>query len=167
MNLPGQGQDLFEASAGPGRNRQDGHMPAKGQCFGYVFFEGGQGGGRYQVTFVDQNHEGSLACVQHVHEPFVLLADAFGGVQGEQGHVGLGAGFDGRVDRIFFHAVRDSGTAAYSGGVHKDVILPVAPEAHVHAVACGAGHVGDDHPFFPGQSVDQGGLARVGPSQHG
>ena len=92
----------------------------------------------------------------------VLLRDPFVGVDEDEAHVTAIDGHGGTEDGELLHPVVYLGFFAHTGGVDEDVFAELIFKIAVHCVPGGAGHVADDDPFFPQDTVDQGGLAHVG-----
>jgi hypothetical protein len=65
------------------------------------------------------------------------------------------------VQTVELDIARELGVLAHASGVDGDVALSVAFESHVHAVARGAGHFGNDDAFGSREAVDERALARV------
>src|SRR5690606_19652959 len=59
--------------------------------------------------------------------------------------------------------VLDAAFPLHSGGVDDEELATVALEAHVDRVARRPGHLADDHPLLPSESVHEGRLAGVLP----
>ena len=119
------------------------------------------------VPFVHRDHHGAPALEHVAGDVRILLGDAFGRVEHEDGDVR-------RLDRLQrlddgeeLGPLAGLAAAAQARGIDQRVAPAGALERHLDRVARGARLVEGDHPLLADQRVDQGGFADVGPADDG
>ena len=120
-----------------------------------------------QVPLVVDQYEGPPGVDRLLDDAHVLVGDRLGGVQEDDGDLGLLDGALGAQDRVVVGAAGLPHTTADPGGVHEDPLAPVELENLIDRVAGGARHLVDHHAGGSGDGVEQGGLADVRPSHQG
>ena len=121
----------------------------------------------HAIPLVQGDDQGTAGLEDEAEQVEVVLDHPFAGVHDEDHHVGVLDRLEGLHHRELFHRLEDLAAAPHASGVDQGVLLLVALERDVDAVAGGAGLVVDDHPLFAEHAVDQGRLAHVGPADDG
>ncbi len=121
----------------------------------------------HAVPLVQRDDQRAAGLQHEAEQVEVVLDHALAGVHHEDHHVGVLDGLEGLHHRELLHRLEDLAAAAHAGGVDQGVLLFVALERDVDAVAGGAGLVVDDHPLLAEHAVDQGRLADVGAADDG
>src|ERR1700722_7126667 len=120
-----------------------------------------------QIPFIDDDDDGASALVGVSGDRGVELADAFGGVDDEQGNISafqvLACHHDGK---FLGHEARLA-FAADAGGVDEAEGAAVVLDDFDAGAAAGAGGGGDDGAVGRSQAVEQRGLADVGVADDG
>ncbi len=96
----------------------------------------------------------------------VLLDQAASGIQHHDGDMALLDGFQRLDDRELLGDLADVLATADAGSIDQHVRLATTLEGDLDGVACRARLVEDHHALLAEQSVDQGRLAHIGPSDH-
>ena len=117
-----------------------------------------------QLPLVEDDQHRAAGGVDALGEALVLVGDALGGVDDEQGDVGLVDRGQGPHDREVLGAVVDLAAAAHAGGVDEADRPVVGVHDRVDRVARGAGHVVHHGAVVADEAVEQRGLADVGPA---
>ena len=122
---------------------------------------------RHAVPLVDRDHQCPTGLQGEAQQVEVVVHHAFTGVHHKDHHVGVLDGLQGLHHGEFFNFLMDLAALAHTGGVDQRVLLVVAFERDVDAVAGGAWLVIDDNAVFTEHAVDQGRLAHIGAADNG
>ncbi len=121
----------------------------------------------HAVPLVQRDHQRPTGLDGEAEQVEVVVDHAFAGVHDEDHHVGVLDRLQRLHHRELLDFLVDLAALAHAGGVDQRVLLVVALEGDVDAVAGGAGLVIDHHAVFAEHAVDQGRLAHVGPADDG
>ena len=105
--------------------------------------------------------------MRHAGNALVLLGDADGGVDDDEGHVGALDGTLGTHVGVELQVLVDDGALAHTGGVDEAVLDALVLDERVDGVTGGAGHVAHDGALLAAEAVEQGGLTGVGAADDG
>ena len=169
-----QVHDRLDVLAGLGRDERHGHVAHRAERMldeigesAHVALRGVGRVVQHQVPLIDREDARLVFLGDVIGQLLVEPGDALGGVEEQQDDVGAADRPLGAVDRVKVEVVADLGVALDSGGVDRQERHAVELELNVDRVAGRSRPLGDDHPLGPRQGVDQGGLAGVGPADHG
>ena len=129
--------------------------------------DGGEGVLVHQIPLVDHQDHGRAGLLGVAGDHRVLMGDPLHRVDQQQGNVGPGHRLLGLEDRQLFRAFVGLALAPDPGGIDEPVDPVVHMEHGVHRIPGGAGHVAHQAALVAQQPVGQGGLAHVGPADHG
>ena len=121
----------------------------------------------HQVPLVVDQDQGTACVNDLLDDAHVLLADRLGGVQEDDGDLGLVDGALRAQDRVVVGAPRLLDAPADPGGIDEDPLAPVKLNDLVDRVPGGAGGLVDDDAFPARDGVQQRGLADIGPPHEG
>ena len=93
-----------------------------------------------------------------------MVDHAFACIHNEHHDVGILNRLQGLDHRELFHRLEDLAAATHASGIYQGVLLVIALERDVDAVAGGTGLVIHNDPFFTQHAVDQGRLTNVRPA---
>ena len=169
--LVGDVDGLPDAMDGFARERTGGHnggIAHERHAVGDLLANLGLGVGTlHQVPLVQHDDHGALAVGGEARHALVLVGQADGAVDDQDGHVGTVDGAHGAHEAVVLHVLVDLALLAQAGGVDDGVALTVVLDDGVDGVARGAGDVGHDGAVIRGQTVGQRGLASVGATDDG
>ena len=97
----------------------------------------------------------------------ILLGKAFGGVDENHADIRPVHRHVRAEDAVALHIFQYLGFSPDAGGIDEDKLPVLVFDAGIHSITGGSGDVRDNHPVFPGQTVDEGGFAYVGLADHG
>ena len=120
-----------------------------------------------QVPLVVDQHEGPSGIHRLLDDTHILFGDRLGGIQENDGHLGLLNGALGTQDCVVIGAAGLFHTTANAGGVYEDPSAPVEFEDLIDRVAGRTGDLVDHHPSSPGDGVQQRRLPDVRSAHQG
>ena len=119
------------------------------------------------VPLVDRDNQRLTCLVDHSKQGLVLVGNDIPGVRYQYRDLACFDGFQAFDDTELFNFVGDLAAPANARRVNDQVIGVPAPKRHRDTVAGRARQCRSQHPVFPGNPVQQGGLADVGPADDG
>ena len=120
-----------------------------------------------QLPLVEHHDDRAPAGVDAFGESLVLTGDALGGVDHEEGDVGVVDRPQGTHERVVLGGVVDPRATAHPGGVDEDDRAVLGVDERVDRVAGRAWQVVDDRAIVTDEAVEQRRLADVGPADDG
>ena len=121
----------------------------------------------HQIPLVHHDHGGLEGLGQLAGELLLDLAALLGGVQQQPRHVGARDGVGGARVGVELDVAVPALALAHAGGVDQGDGALAHLDAHVHAVARGAGDLAHDHAGLTRQLVHDAALARVAATHDG
>ena len=156
-------EKALDSAAGLGRRREDGRPLAQTALEPRAHVLDLDGG---LVPLREHDERGALRLASHVGHGQILLDDAFGGIDEDEGDIRPVRGLECAQLRVVLDALPMLALPPHAGRVHEHERTLVGLEHRVDRVARRSRDVRDDEPLLTQQGVEQARLADIRPAQH-